>query len=165
MQAVLPHMLANVQRDRQCRQHGAPRGRPGSSIHYAASKGAVVTMTMGVARSLPHRVSAPVNLAGQKHRSGRAGPPLNWQRVLDDVPMKRFMSRRDRGTRAVMCSDACPFMTDTVYVNSGGGWRDRLAPVFLDDNRLGTDVPWPQLSVMAVVCAIEIPLCCCEKPI
>src|SRR5262245_12398239 len=51
MQAVLPHMLAN--------KHGVivnmasmahRRGGPGSSIHYAAAKGAVVSMTMGVAR-------------------------------------------------------------------------------------------------------------------
>src|SRR5690242_4865672 len=51
MQAVLPHMLAQ--------KHGVivnmasmahRRGGPGSSVHYAAAKGAVVTMTMGVAR-------------------------------------------------------------------------------------------------------------------
>src|SRR5579863_8960624 len=51
MQAVLPHMLAN--------KHGVivnmasmahRRGGPNSSVHYAAAKGAVVSMTMGVAR-------------------------------------------------------------------------------------------------------------------
>ncbi len=51
MQAILPHMLKNG--------HGVivnmasmahRRGGPGSSIHYAAAKGAVVSMTMGVAR-------------------------------------------------------------------------------------------------------------------
>ena len=51
MQALLPHMLAN--------RHGVivnmasmahRRGGPGSSIHYAAAKGAVVSMTLGVAR-------------------------------------------------------------------------------------------------------------------
>ena len=26
-----------------------------------------------------------------------------------------------------MCSDACPYMiADTVYVNGGGGWRERF---------------------------------------
>ena len=51
MQAVLPHMLANkfgVIVNVGSMAHR--RGGPGSSIHYAASKGAVVTMTMGVAR-------------------------------------------------------------------------------------------------------------------
>src|SRR5499433_779036 len=51
MQAVLPHMLQN--------RHGVivnmasmahRRGGPGSSVHYAAAKGAVVSMTLGVAR-------------------------------------------------------------------------------------------------------------------
>src|SRR6516164_10668062 len=49
MQAVLPYMLKN--------RHGVivnmasmahRRGGPGSSVHYAAAKGAVVSMTMGV---------------------------------------------------------------------------------------------------------------------
>src|SRR5262249_57129862 len=51
MQAVLPQMLKNG--------HGVivnmasmahRRGGPGSSVHYAAAKGAVVSMTLGVAR-------------------------------------------------------------------------------------------------------------------
>ena len=51
MQALLPHMLAG--------KHGVivnmasmahRRGGPGSSIHYAAAKGAVISMTLGVAR-------------------------------------------------------------------------------------------------------------------
>src|SRR5665213_4348972 len=51
MQAVLPHMLDNkfgVIVNVGSMAHR--RGGPGSSVHYAAAKGAVVTMTMGVAR-------------------------------------------------------------------------------------------------------------------
>src|SRR5215831_16075289 len=51
MQAVLPHMLTNkfgVIVNMGSMAHR--RGGPGSSVHYAAAKGAVVTMTMGVAR-------------------------------------------------------------------------------------------------------------------
>ena len=51
MQAVLPHMLKNkfgVIVNIGSMAHR--RGGPGTSIHYAAAKGAVVTMTMGVAR-------------------------------------------------------------------------------------------------------------------
>jgi 3-oxoacyl-[acyl-carrier protein] reductase len=51
MQALLPHMLANkfgVIVNMGSMSHR--RGGPGSSVHYAAAKGAVVTMTMGVAR-------------------------------------------------------------------------------------------------------------------
>ena len=49
MQATLPHMLANkfgVIVNMGSMSHR--RGGPGSSVHYAAAKGAVVTMTMGV---------------------------------------------------------------------------------------------------------------------
>ncbi len=65
MQAVLPHMLEN--------SHGVivniarmshKRGGPGASVHYAAAKGAVVTMTLGVAREFAdHGIRAPVDLA------------------------------------------------------------------------------------------------------
>ena len=130
MQAVLPHMLDN--------QHGVivnmasmahRRGGPGSSIHYAAAKGAVVSMTLGVAREFaaqgiralsisPGPIKTPFQDAAQ------SSPEL-VQRFLDDVPMKRFGAPEEIGELVLfMCSDACPFMTaDTVYVNGGGGWR------------------------------------------
>jgi 3-oxoacyl-[acyl-carrier protein] reductase len=130
MQAVLPHMLKN--------KHGVivnmasmahRRGGPGSSVHYAAAKGAVVSMTMGVAREFaaqgiralsisPGPIKTPFQAAAQ------SSPEL-VQRFLEDVPMKRFGEPEEIGELVLfMCSDACPFMTaDTVYVNGGGGWR------------------------------------------
>ena len=130
MQAVLPHMLAN--------KHGVivnmasmahRRGGPGSSIHYAAAKGAVMSMTMGVAREFasqgiralsisPGPIKTPFQDAAQ------SSPEL-IQRFLEDVPMKRFGAPEEIGELVLfMCSDACAFMTaDTVYVNGGGGWR------------------------------------------
>ena len=130
MQAVLPHMLQN--------RHGVivnmasmahRRGGPGSSIHYAAAKGAVVSMTMGVAREFatqgiralsisPGPIKTPFQAAAQ------SSPEL-VQQFLDDVPMKRFGEPEEIGELVLfLCSDACPFMTaDTVYVNGGGGWR------------------------------------------
>ena len=130
MQAILPHMLKNG--------HGVivnmasmahRRGGPGSSIHYAAAKGAVVSMTMGVAREYatqgiralsisPGPVKTPFQAAAQ------SSPEL-IERFLDDIPMKRFGEPEEIGELVLfMCSDACPFMTaDTVYVNGGGGWR------------------------------------------
>jgi NAD(P)-dependent dehydrogenase (short-subunit alcohol dehydrogenase family) len=130
MQALLPHMLKNG--------HGVivnmasmahRRGGPGSSIHYAAAKGAVVSMTMGVAREYatqgiralsisPGPVKTPFQAAAQ------SSPEL-IERFLEDVPMKRFGAPEEIGELVLfMCSDACPFMTaDTVYVNGGGGWR------------------------------------------
>src|ERR1700722_17592375 len=130
MQAVLPHMLKN--------KHGVivnmasmahRRGGPGSSIHYAAAKGAVVSMTMGVAREFaaqgiralsisPGPIQTPFQDAAQ------SSPEL-VARFLDDVPMKRFGEPEEIGELVLfMCSDACTFMTaDTVYVTGGGGWR------------------------------------------
>jgi NAD(P)-dependent dehydrogenase (short-subunit alcohol dehydrogenase family) len=130
MQAILPHMLENG--------HGVivnmasmahRRGGPGSSIHYAAAKGAVVSMTMGVAREYatqgiralsisPGPVKTPFQAAAQSSAE-------LIERFLDDVPMKRFGEPEEIGELVLfICSDACPFMTaDTVYVNGGGGWR------------------------------------------
>jgi NAD(P)-dependent dehydrogenase (short-subunit alcohol dehydrogenase family) len=130
MQAILPHMQSN--------RHGVivnmasmahRRGGPGSSVHYAAAKGAVVTMTLGVAREFAQRgirclsispgpVKTPFQAAAQ------TAPEL-VQQFLDDVPMKRFGEPEEIGELVLfMCSDACTFMTaDTVYVNGGGGWR------------------------------------------
>jgi NAD(P)-dependent dehydrogenase (short-subunit alcohol dehydrogenase family) len=130
MQAVLPHMLQNklgVIVNMASMAHR--RGGPGSSVHYAAAKGAVVSMTLGVAREFatqgiralsisPGPIKTPFQDAAQ------SSPEL-VQRFLEDVPMKRFGEPEEIGELVLfMCSDACPFMTaDTVYVNGGGGWR------------------------------------------
>jgi 3-oxoacyl-[acyl-carrier protein] reductase len=130
MQAILPHML----------EHGGgvivnvssmahKRGGPGTSVHYAASKGAVNTMTMGVAREFADRgircmavAPAAVNTAFQS--SSNTSPEM-MQRVLADLPMKRFAEADEVGELVLfLCSDGCQFMTaDTVYVSGGGGWR------------------------------------------
>jgi len=130
MQAVLPHMLANkfgVIVNMGSMSH--KRGGPGSSVHYAAAKGAVVTMTMGVAREFATQGIRALSISPGPIRtpfqdSANSSPEL-LQRFLDDVPMKRFGSAEEIGELVLfMCSDACGFMTaDTVYVNGGGGWR------------------------------------------
>jgi len=130
MQAILPHMQTN--------RHGVivnmasmahRRGGPGSSIHYAAAKGAVVTMTMGVAREFAHLGIRCLSISPGPVRTpfqdaAQTSPEL-VQKFLDDVPMKRFGEPEEIGELVLfMCSDACNFMTaDTVYVNGGGGWR------------------------------------------
>jgi len=130
MQAVLPHFLAN--------KHGVivnmasmahRRGGPGSSIHYAAAKGAVVTMTMGVAREFATQGIRAVSISPGPIRTpfqdaAQSSPELVKQ-FLEDVPMKRFGEPEEIGELVLfLCSDACPFLTaDTVYVNGGGGWR------------------------------------------
>jgi 3-oxoacyl-[acyl-carrier protein] reductase len=128
MQSVLPHMLDAG--------HGVivniasmahRRGGPGHSTHYASSKGAVVTLTMGVAREFVDRgiralsiSPGPIDTAFQAISS----PELK-QRMIDDVPMKRMGTADEIGEMVLfMCSDVCEFMTaDTVYINGGGGFR------------------------------------------
>ncbi len=128
MQSVLPHMLE--------RGHGVivniasmahRRGGPGHSTHYASAKGAVVTLTMGVAREFVDRGIRALSISpGPIDTPFQAiSSPELVQRMKDDVPMKRF-GRPDEIAELVlfMCSDACEFMTaDTVYVNGGGGFR------------------------------------------
>jgi 3-oxoacyl-[acyl-carrier protein] reductase len=130
MQAILPHMLSNG--------HGVivnmasmahRRGGPGSSVHYAAAKGAVVSMTLGVAREFADRGIRCLSISPGPIRTpfqaaAQTSPEL-LQRFLEDVPMKRFGEPEEIGELVLfMCSDACGFMTaDTVYVNGGGGWR------------------------------------------
>ena len=130
MQAVLPHMLergSGVIVNMASMSHR--RGGPGTSVHYASAKGAVVTMTMGVAREFADRgirclsiSPGPIDTAFQA-ASGTS--PEVVRRFRDDVPMKRFGEPEEIGELVLfMCSNRCEFMTaDTVYVNGGGGWR------------------------------------------
>ena len=130
MQAVLPHMLANkfgVIVNMGSMSH--KRGGPGTSVHYAAAKGAVVTMTLGVGREFAAQGIRCLSISPGPIRtpfqdSANSSPEL-MQRFLDDIPMKRFGKAEEIAELALfMCSDACEFMTaDTVYVNGGGGWR------------------------------------------
>ena len=130
MQAVLPHMLKNklgVIVNMASMAHR--RGGPGSSVHYAAAKGAVVSMTMGVAREFATQGIRALSISPgpikTPFQDAAGSSPELVQRFLEDVPMKRFGTPEEIGELVLfMCSDACPFMTaDTVYVNGGGGWR------------------------------------------
>jgi 3-oxoacyl-[acyl-carrier protein] reductase len=130
MQAVLPHMLKNgfgVIVNVGSMQHR--RGGPGTSAHYAAAKGAVVTMTMGVAREFATQGIRALSISpgpiDTAFAAAAASSPEFKQQSLDNVPMKRFGRPEEIGELVLfMCSDACEFMTaDTVYVNGGGGWR------------------------------------------
>ncbi len=130
MQAVLPHMLKNkfgVIVNVGSMAHR--RGGPGTSVHYAAAKGAVVTMTMGVAREFAKQGIRALSISpgpiDTAFAAAAATSPELKQKMLDDVPMGRFGQADEIGELVLfMCSDACGYMTaDTVYVNGGGGWR------------------------------------------
>ena len=129
MQAVLPHMLANkfgVIVNMGSMSH--KRGGPGTGVHYASAKGAVVTMTMGVAREFAKQGIRALSISPgpvkTPFQDAAATSPELVQKFLEDVPMGRFAAPEEIGELVLfMCSDACEFITaDTVYVN-GGGWR------------------------------------------
>ncbi len=130
IQAVLPHMLergGGVIVNMASMAHR--RGGPGHSVHYASAKGAVATMTMGVAREFAERgircLSISPGPVDTPFQAAAATTPDLAQRMLDDIPMKRFGTAEEIGELVLfMCSDACGFMTaETVYVSGGGGWR------------------------------------------
>lgn len=130
MQAVIPHMveqgggvIVNV-----CSMT-ARRGGPGASIHYAAAKGAVDSMTLGVAREFADRNIRALSISpgpiNTNFQAAADSPPDFLARAVADVPMKRLGEPEEIGELVLfMCSDACEYMTaNTVYVNGGGGFR------------------------------------------
>ncbi|MDP6705004.1 MAG: SDR family oxidoreductase [Alphaproteobacteria bacterium] len=130
MQAVLPHMLergAGVIVNVSSMSH--KRGGPGASVHYASAKGAVLTMTLGVAREFAAQgircLSISPGPVDTPFQATASTSPEQMKQFLADVPMGRFGEPEEIGELVLfMCSDACGFMTaDTVYVNGGGGWR------------------------------------------
>ena len=130
IQEILPHMLEHG--------HGVivniasmsvKRGGPGASIHYAAAKGAVNTLTLGVAREFANQgirclsVSpGPIDTAFQASSNTSKEMAEKW---LADIPMGRMGQASEIAELILfMCSNVCEFMTaDTVYVNGGGGYK------------------------------------------
>jgi NAD(P)-dependent dehydrogenase (short-subunit alcohol dehydrogenase family) len=130
MQAVLPHMLGEgTGVIINMASMAARRGGPHTSVHYAAAKGAVVSMTLGVAREFAASGIRCLSISPGPIRTpfqeAAATSPETIERFLADIPMGRFGEPEEIGELVLfMCSDACPFMTgDTVFVNGGGGWR------------------------------------------
>jgi NAD(P)-dependent dehydrogenase (short-subunit alcohol dehydrogenase family) len=130
MQEVLPHMLDNGKGVIiNVASMAVKRGGPGGSVHYASAKGAVNTLTMGVAREFADRgirclsVSPASVTTGFQAASGTSKEME--ERIISNNPMKRNAEPDEIGELVLfLCSDGCEFMTaDTVYVSGGGGFR------------------------------------------
>src|SRR5471032_1497967 len=85
------------------------RGGPGASVHYAAAKGAVVTMTMGVAREFATQGIRALSIspgAIDTAFQAAAGTSLELiKQTLNDIPMKRFGKPEEIGELVLfMCS-------------------------------------------------------------
>jgi NAD(P)-dependent dehydrogenase (short-subunit alcohol dehydrogenase family) len=99
-------------------------GSPNEYVDYAASKGAVDTLTIGLAREVAEeriRVNAvrPGVIYTEIHASG--GEPARVDRVKAAVPMKRG-GRPDEVARAIvwLLSDEASYSTGTFIDVSGG---------------------------------------------
>lgn len=130
IQEVLPNMLEN--------KHGViinmasmaqKRGGPGTSVHYAAAKGAVNTLTLGVAREFASRGIRCLSISpGPIETAFQAASNTTKEmsdRFAADIPLGRIGQPEEIAELALfMCSNACEYMTaDTVYVSGGGGWK------------------------------------------
>jgi len=128
MQSVLPEMLKKgsgviINMASMAHLNGSPK----IAINYGASKGAVVTMTKGVAREFADQgircVSispGPIDTPFQETASEEIRTELeSW------VPMGRYGKPEEIGELVLfICSGKCDFMTaDTILVNGGGGFR------------------------------------------
>jgi NAD(P)-dependent dehydrogenase (short-subunit alcohol dehydrogenase family) len=99
-------------------------GSPGEYVDYAASKGAIDTMTLGLAKEVARemiRVNAvrPGIVDTTIHASG--GQPDRIDRLADQIPMGRAGRPEEiANTIAWLCSDEAAYVTGALIDVSGG---------------------------------------------
>lgn len=99
-------------------------GAPGEYVDYAASKGAVDTLTVGLAREVADegiRVNAvrPGLIATDIHASG--GRPDRVAQMRGAIPMQREGTAEEVAAAiAFLCSDESPYTTGSFLEVSGG---------------------------------------------
>lgn len=99
-------------------------GSPGEWVHYAASKGALDTMTVGLAREVADegvRVNAVAVGLVDTDLHAAAGDPGRPDRLRPTVPMRRSGTVGEVAAAVVwLLSDAASYTTGTVLAVSGG---------------------------------------------
>jgi len=123
-QAIIPHMLENgAGVIVNIASVAAKVGGAGNSIHYASSKGAVDTMTMGVGREFARRGIRCLSISpGVVDTAFHTETPETVLQAYNDLtPMGRMAAPEEIAETVLFaCSDAAPYMTaDTIYVSGG----------------------------------------------
>jgi NAD(P)-dependent dehydrogenase (short-subunit alcohol dehydrogenase family) len=99
-------------------------GSPGEWVHYAATKGALDTMTVGLAREVATegiRVNAVAVGLVDTDLHAAAGEPGRPERIRPTVPMQRSGSPEEVAAAVLwLLSDAASYTTGTVLAVSGG---------------------------------------------
>jgi NAD(P)-dependent dehydrogenase (short-subunit alcohol dehydrogenase family) len=99
-------------------------GSPGENIHYAASKGAIDSLTIGLAREVAGegiRVNAvaPGHIKTDMHASG--GDPGRVERMAPTIPMQRGGEPEEVAAAILwLLSDEASFVTGAILPVSGG---------------------------------------------
>ena len=99
-------------------------GGPGEWVDYAATKGAIDTMTVGLAREVASegiRVNGvrPGLIATELHAS--AGQPDRVERMQNQIPLGRAGEAAEVAAAiAWLCSDAASYVTGSILDVSGG---------------------------------------------
>ena len=99
-------------------------GSPGEWVHYAATKGALDTLTVGLAREVALegiRVNAVAVGLVDTDLHAAAGEPDRPERIRPTVPMQRSGTVEEVADAIVwLLSDAASYTTGTVLAVSGG---------------------------------------------
>ena len=123
-QAIIPHMLQNgAGVIVNIASVAAKVGGAGNSIHYASSKGAVDTMTMGIGREFARQGIRCLSISpGVVDTAFHDETPETVLQAFNDLtPMGRMAAPEEIAETVLFaCSDAAPYMTaDTIYVSGG----------------------------------------------
>jgi len=123
-QAILPHMLKNGSGVIiNIASVAAKVGGGGNSVHYASSKGAVDTMTLGIAREFARKGIRCLSISpGLVDTAFHDTTPPEVKKEYEDLTPIGRMALPEEIAEIILfaCSDAAPYMTaDTIYVSGG----------------------------------------------